>query len=140
MTLQSETVIQQIYEINSFYAKQKVMGPYFKGWIKGALEKGKIEYLTDKNGDVIAFVVFSILKRKPFVTLQKLAVREDKRLNGFGSFLLKEIKQKALSMNYAMQTRVAKENIDSIRFYEKMGFTTDDDKKNDYSIRMTWNV
>ena len=138
MTLEYQKIIDDIYSINGFYSKQKFMSPYFKGWIKGALEKNKIE-LIEENGSIVAFVTYSVLKRKPFITLQKLAVRNDHLRRGYGKKLLGVIKQKALNdNNRAIQLRVVKINDNAVRFYESQGFIVEDDKKHDYSMRMVW--
>lgn len=130
-------IVSQIYSINSFYSKDKLMGPYFKGWIKGALEKNKIEFV-EKDGEVIAFMTYSILKKKPIITLQKLAVKDEYKRTGYGKTLLNYLKTKALDENRAIQLRVAKINDNAIMFYKSQGFIESDDNKRDYSIRMIW--
>jgi ribosomal protein S18 acetylase RimI-like enzyme len=135
--ISTEQIVQQVYSINSFYVKQKIMGPYFKGWIKGALEKNKIEFI-EKDGEVIAFMTYSILKKKPLITLQKLAVKDEHRRAGYGKTLLNCLKVKALNGKQTIQLRVAKINESAIAFYKSQGFLESDDNKHDYSIRMTW--
>lgn len=133
--MEKEKIINDIYSINYYYFKNKLMGPYYKEWIKNALEKNNVEYI-ENNNNVIAFLTYLSQKRKPIITIQKLAVRSEFINMGYGKILLNIIKEKAKKENRIIKLKVAKNNKNAIDFYKSQGFFEKNENDCDYAITM----
>jgi len=110
--LSKEELKKQIFQINSFYMKQKLMGPVFSGIINNEI------FYYDLEGILQAFVVYNFMKKIRRINIKKLAVRFEFRRMGLGSKLIEHLK----TFHSDIQVYVPKHNSESYLWYEKHDF------------------
>ena len=137
-----EDVVEDIYQINQYYCKQKVgdvrlMGMLFRGTIREEMGKGNLLHVVDNEyGDVVGFALFEKLKKSMVLNLDKLAVVDGFRGCGIGTDLLNMVKDVANKENRIIRVKVSKVNVLALEFYIKRDFKRVGMR--DYMIIMEW--
>lgn len=125
-------IVERVFKLNNKYRKEGSMGPFYRGWIKRSLSEGRTLSRCDDSN--FGFVSFRILKKKPFINLQKLAC--EKTGTGLGTQLMNELFSIAREKNLSVLTRVSKTNPAAMEFYKKHGFVVVGDEGKKHTILM----
>jgi len=127
-----EHVLERIFKLNNKYRKEGSMGPFYRGWIRKSLSEGRTIHIEKDNN--FGFASFRILKKKPYINLQKLACENVG--TGLGTELLDKVFLIAKENNSLVLTRVSKSNPSAMNFYKKHGFVVIGDEGKKHTILM----
>ena len=97
--------------------------------VKEQMTKNYHFYILYENNDMIGFISYILKDQEMFVS--KLYVKNKFRGQGFGKFLIKEIKERAKNANRRRITLSVNKKNKAVDFYKKHGFKIYDKVKPD---------